>query len=419
MSAMGYTLPMTDEQLQRYVGAVEKVRSARAEVLDPALRRKIAEELGLTAEDLAAGAAAGEADLVRAEGCIERGAWDEAMRCATSADALLPEDARVAYALARAAWGRWRDAHADADRERALAECRRALELDARHQGAYALMGEIEAGRKLRTRRRLVIVAAAVFASAAASAAVYAYVRAPKRPACPDGGSYCTVAAPVRALDLGDGVELGPATLNVTPRGVRLDLSGRLTHRGTTELTLMRIGVQLLDGHAKEVGRLTIDAQPAFAPPLRPGDSHTFYLSEQVPQSTRAAQLIAGEKRSEPSAASYGAPQPLPVTYDPPAPEHLAITAGYRSRNARSYEGKTAVEGVIEVQNTGRGVIRQLELQVQGVDADGKPVGGPGRETVAYGNMPPMLPDEKRTVKTFMYVQGAVASEKVIVSKIE
>jgi hypothetical protein len=191
-----------------------------------------------------------------------------------------------------------------------------------------------------------------------------------------------------------------------------------LTHGGDTELELMRLGVRLLAANGTELGRLSVDAQPAFAPALRPGDSRTFFLSDVVPAGTRRVDVVAGERRTEPAAAAYGQAQPATLVFATPPPGHIGLAAFYRSRNTRSYEGKTTVEGVLELQNTGKGVIRELDIQIQGLDTSGKPLGEPRRETVVYPIMPPMLAGERRTLKTFLYVAGEVAADKIVVAKV-
>jgi hypothetical protein len=154
-------------------------------------------------------------------------------------------------------------------------------------------------------------------------------------------------------------------------------------------------------------------------PALRPGDTRTFYLSEVVPAATRRVGIIAGERRTEPAASAYGAGQPVPVSFAAAVPSHISLRAAYRERNSRVHDGKTAVEGILELENSGEGVVRELEIQLQGLDAGGQPVGEPSRTTVVYPIMPPMLPGERRTVKAFLYVAGQVASEKVVVGKVQ
>jgi len=410
---------MTDEQLKRYIGAVEQVREARAEAPDAAMRRKIAEELGLSEADLAAAVVAGEASLARGEGFVARAVWDEALTQLQEADALLPDDLRVVYALARAWFGRYRDRHSAADRVHALVECRRCLQLDPRHQGALNLIGDLETAQRTRRRRRQLIAAVAVASLTVVGAGTTYFVVAPARPTCPDGSSYCTIPASLQIGELGDDIVFSPSLLQVSPRSLRLELQARLTHRGQTELGLFRLAVRYVDARGKVLGEKALDAHPSFAPALRPGDTATFYLSEAVPIGTRGAVVSAGERRTEPAAASYGDGEVVPVAFDPPAPSHVELSAVYRSRSARHYDGKTVVEGVAVVTNTGQGVIRGLEMNLQGLDADHRPVGSPARETVVYSIMPPMLPGERRLVKTFLYVTGQVASEILIATKVE
>lgn len=408
---------MTDEELQRYLAAVEKVRSARADAIDASTRQKIAEELGVSSSDLAAAASAGEAALARGEGLLARGAWDEAITNLNDADALLPDDLRVTFALARASLGRHRAGGGDADRDRALTLCRRCLEIDPRHEGATAMIGAIEAARPRGRGRRIVLAVAGVIVLGGAGVVLLSLRSTPPRPLCPHGRSDCSLPAPVVMGDLGDGVELAPAMLHVSSRGLRLDLTGRLTHRGLTELELLRLGVRLLDGEGREVGRLAVDAQQTFTPPLRPGDSRTFLLSEIVPPTTRRVALLVDERREQRAPEAYGEALPLPVVFESPAPSHIVVRASFRSRSVRRSGDHMILEGVVAVENGGQGVIRTLDVALQGLDAAGKPVGKPSRSTIAYPVMPPMLAGEKRTIKVLLYLTEDVVAEELIVIK--
>lgn len=225
--------------------------------------------------------------------------------------------------------------------------------------------------------------------------------------------------AEVRAPRPIDEVTLLPAVFHVSPDKLHLDLNGRIEHRAATELTLLRLAVTLKNAGGATLGTLSIEASPDFEPLLRPGDSRTFYLSEEVPAQTASVEITEATRNANPSPPSYGEGQAIPVTFEPPAPAHFALAAAWRARESRRYEGKSTVEGVIEVTNTGKGVIRSLDIQLVGLDAAGRPVDKPANQTVAYPIMAPMQPGERRVVRGFLYVPGEVVSERVVVSAIQ
>jgi hypothetical protein len=426
---------MNDEELRRFLGAVEKVRGERAGVVDGQTRDEVARELGVTDEELAAARARAEDDLSRGLGCLQHGLWDEALRWLDEADALLPDDPRVLHARARAFFERHRAGGGKADRERARALTRRCLELDPRHAPSYALLRDLSGGAGGRLLKGALILA--VGGAVAYGAAVVPLRARPTAPApglapvvadgtvgkrafgCQDASPYCELPADVQLGDGLDGVTLEPARFRLSRDKLRLELSGRVTHQGATELEELPLQVELLAQDGSPLGEVGVAAQPGFLPPLRPGDSRTFHLGEEVPAGTRSARVSGGPRRTRPAPPTYGAGQSIALTAEPALPSHVVLATAFRERNVRRHAGKTTVEGVLEATNDGAGVIRQLELELRALDAAGAQLGNAARLTVAYPHMPPMGPGERRTVRVFLHVTGEVANEVLAVTTLK
>jgi hypothetical protein len=355
----------------------------------------------------------GERDLERGEGFLRHSMWDEAILALGDAETMLPDDLRVLHARARAHFRRGR--RGDDAQVRELA--RRCLELQPDHEASFALIKQLDARPRRRSWRWPLVAGLAV----AAGGVGYAVVRTPRShvPAlCGEGVQYCHVPVPVAWTGAGE-MTLAPGVLDVGPEAIRLALSGRITHRGTTELDEMRLAIKLLDERGQPVGQIVRDAQPGFAPPLRSGDAATFYLLEKVPPETRRIEVGVAGTRTTRAPELYGAGTAVDLQFDPPAPAEVALRAAYRKRQAHVYSDKTAVEGVLEVENGGTGVVRELELELRALGPDGRVVGEPAKETVAYSHMLPMEPGERRLVRFHLYVPGTVAGERVVVTKVD
>lgn len=411
---------MDDASLGKFIAAVERVRRERAEgggggVVDAAMREEIARELGWTEEDLEAARRRGEADLARGEGFLRHRAWGDARRSLLEAELLLPDDLRVLHALARVHAGM-------RDEEGVLRYTDRCLALDPQHEPSFALRARVQAQpSKL---RRLVIAGSAIAVLAVAGVAATIAGRSIKErlagpsSLCSGDSKYCELAIAVATVP---GVVVDKPILRVSPRELWLELGAKLfvpAGEGV-ELEQEVLELQLLDEEGALLEKREVVAQPDFAPPLRAGDTAPFYYGEKVPAATRRAQLVVLRKRAIPAPAAYDAATPVKLTFDPPAPGHFALRAGFRSFQKRPLEAMTAFEAVLEVENAGSGVVRSLELEWRAKDGSGAQLGRADKQTVVYAHMPPMAPRERRLVRMRLWVPSRVAEEAVVVTGVQ
>lgn len=411
---------MDDASLGKFIAAVERVRRERAEgggggVVDAAMREEIARELGWTEEDLEAARRRGEADLARGEGFLRHRAWGDARRSLLEAELLLPDDLRVLHALARVHAGM-------RDEEGVLRYTDRCLALDPQHEPSFALRAQMSA-QPLKLKRLLMVGSALAVVAVAGVAATIAGRSIKERlqgPAslCAGDATYCEVAIAVGTVP---GVLVDRPILRVSPRELRLELGAKLTVPvgEAVELEQEVLELQLLDEEGGLLEKREVVAQPDFAPPLRAGDTAPFYYGEKVPAATRRAQLVVLRKRAIPAPAAYDAATPVKLTFDPPAPGHFALRAGFRSFQKRPLEAMTAFEAVLEVENAGSGVVRSLELEWRAKDGSGAQLGRADKQTVVYAHMPPMAPQERRLVRMRLWVPSRVAEEAVVVTGVQ
>lgn len=406
---------MDDASLGKFIAAVEQVRREGAGKVDATTREEIARELGWSDEDLAAARQRGESDLVRGEGFLRHRAWGDARRSLLQAELLLPDDLRVLHALARAYEG-LRD-------EEGVRRCTdRCLELDPQHEPSFALRARMQAQpSKL---RRLILTGSALAVLGVLGVGATVAVRSLQRRwvgaehLCSGDEKYCEVPVAVASVP---GVIVDHPILRVSPRELRLELGAKVTQPAGegSELEQMAVELRLLDDEGRKLESREVMAQPDFAPPLRPGDTAPFYYGEKVPAATRSVQLVVGRKRAIPAPAAYDAATAVPLTFDPVAPAHFKLRAGFRSYQKRQLDAMTSFEAVLEVENEGSGVIRALELEWRAKDADGTLLGRADRQTVAYAHMPPMAPHERRLVRMRLWVPSRVASETVVVTGVQ
>jgi hypothetical protein len=226
--------------------------------------------------------------------------------------------------------------------------------------------------------------------------------------------SSCHVPLPVTWAGTGFDVTFEPAVLEVSGDALRLDLAGRLTHRGATELDELRLTARLLDATFAEVGRLRFDAHPSFDPPLRSGDSSAFHVSEPVPPATRHVEVVPGQVHATRAPELYAPSTPIELHGAP-----AGLEARYRKRQVHVFATQqTSVEGVLEIENGGSGALRALELELRALGVDGAPVGEPSRAVVADGRVP-LAPGERRVARFHLWVPGAVAGERLAITRVE
>lgn len=402
---------MDDATLGKLIAAVERVRRDNAGHLDAAAREEIARELGWTEEELAAARQRGEADLVRGEGFLRHRAWEDACSSLLEAEVLLPDDVRVLYALAQAYEGL-------GDEEGVRQATGRCLELDPRHEASFALRARMQ--RRPSRARRLAL------AGAMAGGVVAALVAARSLKSrgldaeglCGGGSAYCERPIVVTSIPH---VLVDRPQLRVSPRELRLELGGKVAQPAgeASELEQLVVELRLVDGDGQQLGAREVMAQPDFAPPLRPGDTAPFFYGEVVPAATRRVELAALRRRSIPSPAAYDAAAPVVMALPPAAPAHFHLRGGFRSYQKRQLDEMTSFEAVLEVENIGEGAIRELELEWRAKDAAGALLGRADKQTVAYAHMPPMSPHERRLVRMRLWVPSRVASEAVVVTRIQ
>jgi hypothetical protein len=432
---------MSDDKLRRFFEAVEKVRQTQA--LDEKLRLSIAREMGLSDEELAQAKNHGEASLARGEGFLRSGMYSDAMVALGEADALLPDDRRVMFALAQAHFHRFRSFGKKENREAARKLVHRCLQIAPSEQTYFSLLkGLDDASKKESSRRGLFIWGgvSAVILGGAIAGGVYmsgklerdkekfarrleerwgAPARTGSVEGCPGKLSYCSVEAPVTIAPEVTGLTVSDATFRLSPEERRLELPGRYTHVGKTELKKLALAARLLDKDGAEVGRLPFDAHADFSPPMRAGDSDVFFLSEDIPGATRSVEIVSVSKNEEAAPSTYDTPPTMKLDQNG-APSHFQIEVGVRSIEHNTFKAASSITGVVAITNRGEGVIRELVVEIRGLDESGAAIEKASLHTLVLKSMPPLEPGERRVETFTLYSKGAkLVSEEAAITRIE
>lgn len=132
-----------NEILRNYIERVTKLQEERRTALALSDLQTIARELGMSEDDVAAAEQAARAHLDRGMGHSRYGLWDDAINELRSAVALDPNGIEGLDALSAAYRERWRLGRDAADRQAAIACARRALEIDPKHEPAFAMLHDL------------------------------------------------------------------------------------------------------------------------------------------------------------------------------------------------------------------------------------------------------------------------------------
>lgn len=417
-----------DDRLAEFLAAVERIRRERQGGIDDATRKKIAQELGWSEEDLRAARAAGEAKLEKGRSFLQHGLNREALASLQEAEVLLPDDPRVLFLIA--------DCYVRLRRvSLARSTALRCIELDARHDAAFALLAELERQGKRRARwLRIGIVvlggamllAQKVFTSRAltppASLPVVEHAPQPKpqkatskhwngtKLACAStSASGCSL--PLTPKPEGD---FGAARLWFDDHasglfseydGPKVHIAGRIEVGAGSEIEEVTADLLQLDPNGDEIDRIPLRVFPSYEPRLRAGDSHVFYATERARPGVDALKIVPQTVRISAAPKHYEATKKLDVTLRDGLPAHFSVQVGLQSSELKVYDPESSLSGVIEVTNLGPNPIRALAMSVECLDPSGK-VAGASSETIAYHHMPEMRANDRRKAAFSCYVRS-------------
>ncbi len=415
-----------DDMLVRYTEKVSELLDKRSEKLADEELASLAQELGLSEEDIALAKSEARAHRERGEGYLKNGLANEAVAQLESAHVLAPNDQDVIASYARALTLRFEGSGQSEDRDAAERLAKRLLEDAPSDQRAFEVLKRLK--KRPTKRPMLPLVAVAVVAVVAVGVLGTFGVKStappprsttitipaqPPKPVAP-----VAPVAPVVEVEPPQSQkpnEVPPATLPKLPaapikpqtvlpiydpggtplvffpgpsgEGVRLiahrsiyDRAGhhaidaRLVNGSTSKIYALTLSISLQDAQGAELGASRVELESSG---YRPGDLVPIF--ETIRSASKPAKVLV---RLE--GATVGAPQPLyPVAVEVPAVWDVSEPSGaalvIKQRNPEALDAVT-----VEVHNNSPKTVTHLEIEKR-MMRQGKPaevvrltVAGPG-----------------------------------------
>jgi hypothetical protein len=155
----------------RAVVARQAARATTTTVEDDALMREVAQELGMSDEELLQARADAEASKQRARAMLRNSAVEEAIAELESTVAFSPHDVDAMYLLAHALYTRWKKSGSDDDLQRSHRYCLSALQGAPGHADAPGLLAALKLAEKAARNKAPGTHGAAMWIGVAAAAA--------------------------------------------------------------------------------------------------------------------------------------------------------------------------------------------------------------------------------------------------------
>ena len=134
-----------DRMMQAYLERVIALRESKSRTLSEQDLRAIANEVGLSDEDLAAADQAAHEHYQRGAQFLKHGRWDDSIRELQDAVALSPGWLQYKALLAYAFAERWKQLGREPDRHAAGQLARECIAIDPNHSESYALLNTLDA----------------------------------------------------------------------------------------------------------------------------------------------------------------------------------------------------------------------------------------------------------------------------------
>lgn len=418
----------------------------------------LAEEVGLGPAEIAAIQKKAQAHFKRGSNYLNRDYVDDAIEELTQATALAPLELDILQTLSTAYAQRYQQQKSATDKAQCIAIAKRCLEISPEDSSAIALIHSLKT-----TASKPHILALTDGLSPSSLLAGLSKYRLAATCSAVTGLSVMAIGynlmptqfntgepgvAPSNSTEL---AQKGPADKNksegntsstqaevdipvtfdhpgitIEPRLSRLDnyeetsfykLQGVVKNEGTQELDSLVIKVEYLDKDGTILATDSEEAVEDFTPTIRPGDSHTFDLIEELSPALATLRLSVTTIDQLPAASSYTPAPPIDYTWGFSQPAQIQFELGARTENvSTSYTTHFDADWVVI--NTGETAIRELKFQVDFYDESNNITSS--KEVYAVLNSyAALLPTEKRPFRVFEEVPEDYARYTVEVLEAE
>lgn len=141
-------LENSDDTIQRFVQAVLRLQKEREEELTQEQLRQIAEEIGMSSDDLAYVQQQTQDHVNRGTGFLRHRNWSGAIQELMEGATLAPSNMTIMLSLAEAHFGRWGEEGEGNDRERARYYAERVLRTNSTSDRALAIVSAIDRNQR-------------------------------------------------------------------------------------------------------------------------------------------------------------------------------------------------------------------------------------------------------------------------------
>lgn len=436
---------MKDDALQAYIQRILALKGQRDPDLTPEELEAIALEVGLTEADLEAGRRAGENHLARGAGYLKHQRWDDAVHELSQALALLPNRVDALIALAEAHRGRHAAEGDQADREAAMRLARRCLAIDPRHDPAFKLLNALDPADEPAGQRLGPWIVGAAFVAVALFGGLAIMNRQPPPPAPvavapPEPAAETDPEPPARedAPPAGRDEADIPVTL-VGEKAKDLTIEARLTRAnhydsgsyyklqamlrngGKREITELHAQIELLDAAGAVLKTDGFDMLASHHAPMRPGDRHWFDQLHKTTPALSSVRLTVLTRSDAPAASRYAPGKRLDPAWGVPRPAEASLV--FRERAATVSRSSLMKDWVFfkplfEIENSGETSLRQLKLQLQLFDRQGKLIEAKERLAI-YGEGQELRPGETKVLNWIQQVPPSYHHYKLKVLELE
>lgn len=379
---------------------------------------KLAKEVGLEPDDIAAVKQQSQAHLEHGRDYFYFNCLDEAIDELTQAITLDPLNFEGLQTLAYVYDQRYGKQKNSADKNQALALAKRCRELRPDDKDAVALISSLE--HEADNRHRLIWLALAPVVMIVGFIAMVNLMstRSQVEQLTQDGVPTDLAPADRETNSQADGdpasameipITFEQVDLTLEPRQSRLDnykessyytLQGVLLNTGKQDIEALQLQVEYLDKDGVVIATENKDAIAQEDATVRPGDTHAFDLIYKTTSDLAEVRLSATTLDQVLAPDNYEQAIPLDYTWDAQKPAQLDFDLVIRNENLTVYDiDNTAYfDAEWAITNTGNTAIRQLKLKTEFYNAQGSLI--LSEEVLAvYGSDASILPGEVRPVQ--------------------
>ncbi|NEZ57423.1 FxLYD domain-containing protein [Adonisia turfae] len=394
----------------------------------------LAEEVGLSSEDVAAVQQKAQDHLERGRNYLDFDCLDEAITELTQATALDPLNFESLQTLTYAYDQRYGKHKHIEDKQQAIALAKRCLELNPSNEDAVMLISALE--HEVSGRQRLLWFGlAGLLLLGGSKFTVDTIVKrseirqltqdavlevTPGQPPSQTPGTGTKIDIPINFDQPGVVIEPRLSRLDNYTDSSYYTLQGVVLNDSDQEIDSLQLQIEYLNKDGVAIATDSTDAIAENDATVRPGDSHAFDLIQKITPELTDVRLNLTTIDEVPAPPNYAQAPPIDYTWSFQQPTQVKFALATRSENFNLYDltDSAFFDAEWSVTNTGDSAIRKLKLQASFYNTNGELILNQDILAV-YGSDAPMLPGEVRPVRVIKSIEQDYARYEVTVLEAE